>query len=401
MEDNDLEIKPSDSLSNKGSSSDGVMLNYLDEIKEIEREKNKEKEKKPIPQSIIFTIFGVIASLLSYIETASISYIFFSFINKNVELSKLFLEDIKYISLFIVSIIIIKFQIKKPQVYQIILSFLFSFISYSSSYLYSRNPHSFILLSKVFCLLFVSIYFGIINLINIRKYHTYELPKKVYYGLILAISGILIEFISSYFYTISNGNDDIRFIYHFNDFRNFIISFFNGICYAIIIFLFDFYCKSLEIIFDTLFYIGIFSSIICFILSVCYSEITKISSTFSNLGEKQIIYYIICIFAFLIYIIFQSILIKKCSIYSAGIIISLQISIRIIGDVVVLKYGSNANIFIIISLILCITGLFIICLNYISNGYNNKENDLNNTESFTSDNDKKYSLINPIEQNDD
>ena len=393
------EVTPGDSISNKGSSSGGAFPDCLDEIKEIEREKSKDQEKKPIPQSIIFTIFGVIASFLSYIETSIISSLFYSFKNKNIDKSKLFLEDIKYMLIFIVSLIIIKFQIKKPQIYHIVLSFLFNFISYSSSYLYSRNPQSFILLSKVFCILLVSIYFGVINLINIRKDHTYELPKKVWFGLLLAIFGILIEFISSYFRTNFNGEDNIRFIYHYNDFRNFIISFINGICYAIAIFLFDLYFKSLEIIFDSLFYIGLFSSIILFLLSLCYSEITKISSTFFELGEKQTFYYALCIIMYLIYIIFQSILIKKCSIYSAGIIISLQISVRIIVDMIKYQYGTNSNIFTIISLILSIAGLFIICFHYISNGYNDKNKEFNNTESFASNKDKTYALIDPTEQN--
>lgn len=102
---------------------------------------------------------------------------------------------------------------------------------------------------------------------------------------------------------------------------------------------------------------------------------------------------------YLIYIIFQSILIKKCSIYSAGIIISLQISVRIIIDMIKYQYGTNSNIFTIISLILSIAGLFIICFHYLSNGYNDKNKEFNNTESFASNKDKTYALIDQEEQN--
>ena len=48
------EIGPADSLSNKGSGGD--IQACLEDIKELEREKNKDKEKKPIPQSIIFKL---------------------------------------------------------------------------------------------------------------------------------------------------------------------------------------------------------------------------------------------------------------------------------------------------------------------------------------------------------
>ena len=162
----------------------------------------------------------------------------------------------------------------------------------------------------------------------------------------------------------------MSFIYHYNDFRNYAISLTNGICYAIIIFLFDINCKKLEIIFDTLFYIGLFGSIICFILSLCYSEINKIGGTFNGFGNLHVIYYILSVVMFLFNIILQSILIKKCSIYSVGIIISTQISIRIIVDMIKYQHSSNSNIFTIISLILCFVGLFIMCLYYISNHYN-------------------------------
>jgi hypothetical protein len=59
-------VKPGDSISNNGS---GEVEDALKEIKEIEKEKSKGKEKTPIPQSVIFTIFGLISCFLSYIET--------------------------------------------------------------------------------------------------------------------------------------------------------------------------------------------------------------------------------------------------------------------------------------------------------------------------------------------
>lgn len=397
MEEDDLIVNPGDSISNKGS---GPNENALNEIKEIEREQMKDKEKKPIPQSVIFTIFGLISCFLSYIETSLMSSILHDYKNKNIDKSKIFLEDIKYISLFIISLIIIKFKIKKPFLYQGILSFLFSFISYSSSYLYSRNEQSFIILSRVFCIIIVSIFFGIKSILSIRKSHLYEIPFLVWLGLFLAVLGVLIEFFSSYFITIDNGEDNIRFLYHYDDYPNFFLSLTNGICYAGIIFIFDLYCNHLEIIFDTLFYVGLFSSIICFILSLCYSELKKIKNTFSELGNLQVIYYNLSLGAFLLNIFLQSILIKKCSIYSAGIIISAQISIRIIVDAIKYETNSDSNIiFTVISLILCISGLYIICLYHISNRYNEKNKDLNNTESFESN--QKYGLMNPIVQNDD
>ena len=342
-------VKPGDSISNDGS---GELKDALKEIKDIEKEKSKGKEKKPIPQSIIFTIFGLISCFVSYITTSLMSSVLFSYKNKDIDKAKLFLEDIKYLILFVISLIIIKFKIKRPQIYQIILSFLFCLISYSSTYLYSRNVHSFILLSKVFCIIFVSFFFGISNLLKIRKSHTYELPFLVFWGLLFAILAVLIEFISSYVSTKENGEDNIRFIYHYNDYPNFFLSLFNGICYSLIIFLFDLYCKSIEIIFDTLFYVGLFSGIICFLLSLCYSEIKKIYKTFSELGGLQVNYYLLSVGMYLFNIILQSILIKKCSIYSVGIIISSQISIRVIIDII--KYeenGSVFNIFTIFSLI--------------------------------------------------
>ena len=392
-------VKPGDSISNDGS---GELKDALKEIKDIEKEKSKGKEKKPIPQSIIFTIFGLISCFVSYIATSLMSSVFFSYKNKDIDKAKLFLEDIKYLILFVISLIIIKFKIKRPQIYQIILSFLFCLISYSSTYLYSRNVHSFILLSKVFCIIFVSFFFGISNLLKIRKSHTYELPFLVFLGLLFAILAVLIEFISSYVSTKENGEDNIRFIYHYNDYPNFFLSLFNGICYSLIIFLFDLYCKSIEIIFDTLFYVGLFSGIICFLLSLCYSEIKKIYKTFSELGGLQVNYYLLSVGMYLFNIILQSILIKKCSIYSVGIIISSQISIRVIVDII--KYeenGSVFNIFTIFSLIFYVVGLFIICYHFISHKYNDKNNELTYTDSFVSNKDKKYAIFNPVEQNDD
>ena len=392
-------VKPGDSISNDGS---GELKDALKEIKDIEKEKSKGKEKKPIPQSIIFTIFGLISCFVSYIATSLMSSVLFSYKNKDIDKAKLFLEDIKYLILFVISLIIIKFKIKRPQIYQIILSFLFCLISYSSTYLYSRNVHSFILLSKVFCIIFVSFFFGISNLLKIRKSHTYELPFLVFCGLLFAILAVLIEFISSYVSTKENGEDNIRFIYHYNDYPNFFLSLFNGICYSLIIFLFDLYCQSIEIIFDTLFYVGLFSGIICFLLSLCYSEIKKIYKTFSELGGLQVNYYLLSVGMYLFNIILQSILIKKCSIYSVGIIISSQISIRVIIDII--KYeenGSVFNIFTIFSLIFYVVGLFIICYHFISHKYNDKNNELTYTESFASNKDKKYAIFNPVEQNDD
>lgn len=392
-------VKPGDSISNNGS---GEVEDALKEIKEIEKEKSKGKEKTPIPQSVIFTIFGLISCFLSYIETSLMSSVLYSYKNKDIEKSKLFLEDIKYLLLFIISLIIIKFQLKRPYIYQVILSFLFCFISYSSTYLYSRNVQSFILLSKVFCIIFVSFFFGISNILKIRKNHAYKLPTLAFYGLLLAILGVFVEFVSSYIYTNKNGEDNIRYIYHYNDYPNFFLSLFNGVCYSLIIFLFDLYCNSIELIFDTLFYIGLFSGIICFILSVSYSEIKKIYNTFSKLGGLQVSYYLLSVGMYLFNIILQAILIKKCSIYSVGIIISSQISIRVVVDMI--KYEENgyeANVFTIFSLIFFVIGLFIICLHFISNKYNEKKKELNNTESFASNTDKKYALINPVEQNDD
>ena len=224
----------------------------------------------------------------------------------------------------------------------------------------------------------------------------------VFCGLLFAILAVLIEFISSYVSTKENGEDNIRFIYHYNDYPNFFLSLFNGICYSLIIFLFDLYCKSIEIIFDTLLYVGLFSGIICFLLSLCYSEIKKIYKTFSDLGGLQVNYYLLSVGMYLFNIILQSILIKKCSIYSVGIIISSQISIRVIIDII--KYeenGSVFNIFTIFSLIFYVVGLFIICYHFISHKYNDKNNELTYTESFASNKDKKYAIFNPVEQNDD
>ena len=398
MSEDDIIVNPEDSLSNKGS---GPLEDCLQEIKELEREKNKGKEKTPIPQSIIFTIFGIISCFLSYIETSLTSSLFYSYKNKNIDKSKLFLEDIKYISLFIISLIINSFKIKKPKYYQIILPFLYCFISYSSTYLFSRNVECFILLSKVLSLIFVCIFFSINNILKVKDSHLYALPSKVYIGLLLAIVGILIELLSSYFFTNIQGEDNIRFIYHYNDFRNYAISLAYGICYAAIIIFFDIYCKSLETIFDTLFYIGSISTIICFILSLLYSEITKISSTFYDYGSVNNIYFLVSIALFLFNIIFQSILIKKCSIYSVGIIISTQISIRVIVDIIIYEKSYNSSIFTIISIILCFAGLFIICLYYISNRHNEKKKEISNNESFASNKDKTYNLINPVDQTDD
>lgn len=396
MENNeDLTVNPGDSASNKGSDD---LEDCLKEIKELEREKTKDKEKTPIPQSILFTLFGIISCFLSYIETSLLPLLLNSYKNKNIDKSKIFLEDIKYIILFIISLFIIRFKIKKPKIYQIIIPILYSFISYSSTYLYTRNAKSFMLLSKVFCLVVVSFFFSINNILKIKESHTYDIPTKVWLGLLLAIIGIVIEFISTYFHSITEGDDIIRFIYHFDDFPNYAISFTNGICYGIIIILFDAYCKSIEIIFDTLFYTGLFSSIICFIISLLYSEILKIRSTFEELGGVQTNYYVVGLAIYLFNIIFQSILIKKCSQYSVGILFSSQISIRIVIDFIKYK-GSNSSFFTVISLIFCFVGLFIICLHYISNKYNEKKKE-NKTESFASNADKKY-LMNPVDLNDD
>ena len=394
MDNEDYTVNPGDSISNKGSAN---IKDALLEIQEIEKEKSRGKEKTPIPQSIIFTIFGIITCFLSYIETSIMSSLLFSFKNRNIDKSKLFFEVIKYMSLFIISLIIIKFKIKRPCWHQLILSFLFCFISYSSSYLYSRNIQSFILLSKVFCILFVSIFFGINNLLKIRKFQKIKLPNLIWYGLLLALFGILIEFISSYYITIHNGEDNIRFIYHYNDYPNFFLSLSNGICYAAIIFLFDCYCTSLENIFYTLFYVGLFSGIICFLLSLCYSELFKIKQTFEQISDIQINYFIVSVCLYLFNIILLSILIKRCSKYSAGIMISAQMPIRVIVDII--KYqNSKSNIFTIISLLLCIGGLFIICYYHISNNYNQKvKMELNKVESFASDTNKKFALINPDE----
>ena len=283
----------------------------------------------------------------------------FSYKNKNFEKSKLFLEDIKYIALFIISLIILRFRLEKPKLYQIILSLLYCYTSYSSTYVFSRNIQSFTLLSKVFCFMLIALLFGIKNIKHIRISHDYKFPSKVWIGLLLALLGLLIEFISSYFLTNLKGEDNIRFIFHYNDYHNYLISLSYGICYAIIFFI--------------LFYIGFFSSIICFVLSLCYSEITIISSTFKEFGEIQVSYYILYVALFLFNIILQSILIKKCSIYSTGIIFSSQISLRVIVDLIKYQYNFNSNIFTTITVILCFAGLFTICLHYISEHYNENQ----------------------------
>jgi hypothetical protein len=390
MENNeDFIVNPGDSASNKGSND---LEDCLHEIQELERVKTKDKEKTPIPQSILFTLFGIISCFLSYIETSLLSNLFNSYTNKNIDKSKMFLEDIKYILLFIISLIVIRLKLKKPQIYQVILPFLYSFISYSSTYLYSRNGQSFIILSKVFCLIIVSFFFCINNILKIKESQIYVLPTKVYLGLLLTIIGIVIELVYTYFHTSIEGEDNIRFIFHYNDFRNYAISLSSGICYGVIIILFDVYCKSLENIFDTLFYIGLFSSIICFIISALYSEIPKITSTFSGFGGVQVNYYIVVIALYVFNIILQAILIKKCSMYSVAILISSQISIRIIVDMI--KYrGSISNIFTIISLMLYFVGLFFICLHYITNIFNEKKKQ-NKITSFGSNEHKNY-LVNP------
>ena len=394
MEENNIVVNPGDSISNKGSEP---MEDALKEIKEIELEKNKGKEKTPIPQSIIFSIFGIISCFLSYIETSLKSSLLFSYKNKDIDKSKLLLEDIKFISLFIISLITIKFKIKKPCIYQIILPFLFSFISYTSTYLYSRNTQSYILLSEVFCIIIVSIHFSVINIINVKNNHTYELPILAFIGLSLAVFGILIEFVSSYFITINNGEDNIRFIYHHNDYINYLLALSNGICYAGIIFLFDYYCKTIDIIFDTLMYIGLFSGIICFGLSFYYSEIKKFRKTFSEFGSLQINYYVLTVVMYLFNIILEAILIKKCYIYSAGIIISAQISIRNIVDMIKYEEKVDSNIFTMLSLLLCFVGLFLICFYYISHRFSEQNKQLTNAESFASNTDKQFALISPSE----
>ena len=172
-------------------------------------------------------------------------------------------------------------------------------------------------------------------------------------GLFLSVLGILFEFLSSYFLTINKGEDNIRFIYHYNDFPNFFQSLFNGICYIIIIYIFDLYCKSIDIIFNTFFYIGLLSSLICFSLSFLYSELTKIRNSFSEFGNLQDNYYILSVIIYLFNIILQSILIKKCSVYSVGIVISSQISIRNIVHMIKYEDNSDSNFFTLLSLILC------------------------------------------------
>ena len=92
MDNEDYTVNPGDSISNKGS---GNIKDALLEIQEIEKEKSKGKEKTPIPQSIIFTIFGIITCFLSYIETSIMSSLLFSFKNRNIDKSKLFFEVIK------------------------------------------------------------------------------------------------------------------------------------------------------------------------------------------------------------------------------------------------------------------------------------------------------------------
>jgi hypothetical protein len=361
-------INLDDSYSNNDSD------NFHEDLDEIEDEKGKkkDKEKTPIPQSLLFTIFGIISCFLSYIETSLITNLLFSYKNKNFEKSKLFLEDIKYIVLFIISLIILRFRLKKPKLFQIILSLLYCYISYSSTYIFSRNIQSFTLLSKGICFILISLLFGIKNIKQIRISHNYKFPLKVWIGLLLALLGLLIELISSYFLTNLKGEDNIRFIFHYNDYHNYLISLSYGICYAIIFFIFDFYCNEINIIFDTLFYIGFFSSIICFVLSLCYSEIMIIRSTFHEFGAIQVNYYILYIALFLFNIILQSILIKRCSIYSIGIIFSSQISFRVIVDLIKYQYNFNSNIITTITVILCFAGLFTVCLHYISKHYNEK-----------------------------
>ena len=392
MKDEDaLILNPADNISNNDSNENKEYIKQIDVEKE--GRKSKGKEKTPIPQSILFTLFGIISCFLSYIETSLICSLLFSYKNKNFEKSKLFLEDIKYIALFIISLIILRFHLKKPKIYQIILSLLYCYISYSSTYLFSRNINSLTLLSKVFCFLFVTIIFGIKNIKQLKIVNDYKFPSTIWIGLFLALLGILVEFISSYFLTNKIGEDNIRFIYHYNDYYNYFIALTYGISYAIIIFIFDLYCNKIEIIFDTLFYIGLFSSIICFALSYCYSEIKIISSTFSEFGDVQVSYFILYIILFLFNIILQTILIKKCSIYSTGIIFSSQMPIRIIIDIIKYKYNFKSNSFNVVSLILSFVGLFIICLHYISEHYNEKKTFLENTKSFKSTDNNNGNLI--------
>ena len=372
----------------------------LEDIKDIEREKSKNKEKTPLPQSILFTFFGLMIAFISVLDIYLTSSLCFSYEHIDKNNAKISIQAIKYILLFISGLFLVKFQIRKPKLYHLYFAILYTFTTYSSSYFYTRNQTSFIILSKIFCFIFILFYFGISNTIKLKKQLECKISIIDWIGLLLGLIGILMEYISTY--KVDDNDDKFNYIFHYNDFYNYFISFINGIAYFLILFLFATYCTKSDMIHDCILYYSFCTAIFCIIIGLCHSELGNILSTFRNYGSSSI-YYIITITTSVIKLILVPYYIKKCSLNGIGIVFSLEMVLRTPIYLMVLKIEkedvTNVDVFSILSPFFSVIGLFIICYYNIMEKYKEKLNlGLEKTYSESSDdtesNQQHFPLLN-------
>ena len=386
-----------DSLS---SAEEKGLSGCIEDIKDIEREKAKNKEKTPIPQSILFTLFGLMIAFISVLDVNLTSSLCFSFQHIDKNNAKISVQAIKYFLLFISGLFMVKFHIRKPKIYHLYLAILYTFTTYSSSYFYTRNHTSFIILSKIFCFIFILFYYGISNTIKLKKKLECRLSIIDWIGLLLALIGIFMEYISTY--KLDNNDDEFNYIFHYNDHYNYFISFINGIAYFLILVLFANYCTKSDMIHDAILYYSLYSCIFCILIGLCYSELGNLFSTFKNYGVSSI-YYVITITTSVIELVLVPYYIKKCSLNGIGIVFSLEMVIRTPIYLMVLKIEKEeaavVNIFSFLSPIFTVIGLFIICYYHISENYKEKlklglEKTYSGSSEETESNHQKFPLLN-------
>ena len=345
-----------------------VLKDYVDILKNKEKKKEKKKKDTPFHKSIIMIIIGILISFLSQCELSLAYKLLGNYVNWNK--TKIIISTCEFLIFFILSSIINKFKYTEFNIIYLIISILYTINSYIYYYGYSRNSFHFPNIANFWTFIIITIY----NLFIFRN-KLLRLPQFFFYGIFFGILGNIVQLLSAYYHIIENTDDEFQFIFFYSDHRNNILALLSGISSSIIYILMEIYLNKKQKIINSLPHIGFYSFIFCLIITIFKSEFLSIGSSFRVFPSNSLFYYFGLVILNIILLLLTPFYIHKCSALSYGIICSMEMSFKILIQVIFYRDERKSNIGVLFTLFFFIFSLGFILFEIIKD---NSENEINN-----------------------
>ena len=345
-----------------------ILEDYVDILKKDEKKKSKMKKNTPFFKTIIKILIGILISFL-YQCKLSISYTLLgNYLNWNK--LKLIISTCEFLIFFIFSSIINKFKYKEFNIIYLIISILYTIDSYIYYYGYSRNSFHFPNIANIWTFIFLIIY----NLYKFRD-KLISLPQYFFYGIFLAILGNIIQLLAAFFHIKENGNDDFQFIFYYSDHRNNILALISGLSSSLIYILMENNLKKNKKIKESLPHIAFYAFILCLIITIFNGELSYINSISIIFQYMNLFHFFAMVIINIIFLLLTPYYIHTCSALSFGIICSMEMTFKLLNQVIFYITERSSNIGVIFSLFFFIFGLGFIIFEIIkSNSDNEYEN---------------------------